>query len=112
MELIQAVDDYIAKAPENQQEILIRLRELIVNHLPHCSEHLKWKMPVYENRKMFCYLRSTQKYAVLGFYNYHDLEDPENYLEGTGKNLRHIKIKNWKDFKEKTIIKMLKQAST
>lgn len=111
MKLLDEVDNYIARAPLDQQDIFIELRELLMKKVPDCTEHLKWKMPVYETKKMFCYLRSTKKYAVLGFYNYHDIEDPMNYLEGTGKNLRHIKIKNWSTVDKKVITKMIKQAA-
>ncbi|MCA9943591.1 MAG: hypothetical protein KC449_08935, partial [Anaerolineales bacterium] len=40
----------------------------------------------------FCYIALFKARLNLGFYYGSDLPDPEKLLEGSGKNLRHIKI--------------------
>ncbi|WP_420645247.1 DUF1801 domain-containing protein [Candidatus Leptofilum sp.] len=40
----------------------------------------------------FCYIGVFKTRINLGFYYGADLPDPENLLEGAGKNMRHIKI--------------------
>ena len=40
----------------------------------------------------FCYISAFKAYVNLGFYYGAVLPDPEGLMEGTGKNLRHIKI--------------------
>ena len=42
--------------------------------------------------EQFCYIAVFKSRINLGFYYGSDLPDPENLLEGSGKNLRHIKI--------------------
>ena len=42
--------------------------------------------------EQFCYIGPFKKHINLGFYYGADLPDPQNLLEGTGQNLRHIKI--------------------
>ena len=39
------------------------------------------------------YLMPFDKWINLGFYQGADLPDPQNRLEGTGKKLRHVKIR-------------------
>jgi hypothetical protein len=40
----------------------------------------------------FCYIGVFKSHVNLGFYYGSELPDPESLLEGTGKQLRHIKI--------------------
>lgn len=42
--------------------------------------------------EQFCYIAIFKQRINLGFYYGSDLPDPQNLLEGTGKNLRHAKI--------------------
>ena len=42
--------------------------------------------------EQFCYIALFKARLNLGFYYGSDLPDPEKLLEGSGKNLRHIKI--------------------
>jgi hypothetical protein len=42
--------------------------------------------------EQFCYIALFKERLNLGFYYGSDLPDPQNLLEGTGKNLRHVKI--------------------
>ncbi|MFN3918642.1 MAG: DUF1801 domain-containing protein, partial [Flavobacteriales bacterium] len=40
------------------------------------------------------YIAPHKNWVNLGFFSGTDLYDPENLLEGTGKKMRHIKIKS------------------
>lgn len=42
--------------------------------------------------EQFCYIALFKNRINLGFYYGADLPDPQNLLEGTGQNLRHVKI--------------------
>ena len=42
--------------------------------------------------EQFCYIALFKERINLGFYYGSDLPDPQNLLEGSGKNLRHVKI--------------------
>jgi hypothetical protein len=41
----------------------------------------------------YCYLMPQKDYVNLGFFHGTSLPDPQNLLEGTGKKLRHIKVR-------------------
>ncbi len=96
----QTVTDFIDVAPENQKEILNTLRSLIIKTVPEAEELFKWKMPVYRTSKDFCYLNSSKQHATLGFNNFEKINDSLQVLEGTGKSMRHIKIKSMSDIKK------------
>jgi hypothetical protein len=42
----------------------------------------------------FCYIGVYRNHVNLGFYYGATLEDPDGLLEGTGKKLRHIKVRD------------------
>jgi hypothetical protein len=91
----------ISGASADVQEIAKRLRHLIRDEYPDVVE-VAWprqKIIGYGvgPKKMsehFCYIGVHRKHVNLGFYYGADLADPEGLMEGTGKKLRHIKVRD------------------
>jgi hypothetical protein len=83
------------------QAIARSLREIIIEIYPEVVE-VPW--PHQKNvgygvgpKKMsehFCYLAPQRDRVNLGFFHGADLTDPAGLLEGTGKKLRHVKVKD------------------
>ena len=70
------------------------LRGIIRKALPKASESIKWGMPVYEADGLICAVRAADDYVALQFYTSGTkLDDPDGLLEGTGKRMRHVKIR-------------------
>jgi hypothetical protein len=63
------------------------------------SEHFSWIAP-------------AKKHITFGFYYGAELPDPEKLLEGTGKLLRHVKIKSSDDLKKPAVRQLLEVAIT
>jgi hypothetical protein len=91
------IDDYINHAPEDQGIIMQKIRELIQASVPGVKENLKWGRPVFSVDKDFTYIKTAKGYVTLGFFDFHQLEDPKQLLQGTGKDMRHIKLKKVTD---------------
>lgn len=108
----KAVSEFIEAAPVAQQELLIALRALIIATVPTAKESFKWKRPVYHTEKDFCYLDKTKKHVTLGFFNFEKITDSNQRLEGTGKQMRHIKILTDRDFNMPVFRKMIAEAAT
>lgn len=89
------ITEYIEKAPKEQKEIMEIIRSLIHQNVKNVKEEYKWNRPVFKLAKKFAYLQSNKNHVNLGFYEgLGKLNDPEGLLEGTGKTMRHIKLKN------------------
>ncbi len=89
------VSSYIENAKREHQEILVFLRSLIFDLMPEVKEEFKWSRPVYYRKELLCYLLSNKSYVTLGFYKGAlGLPDPKGKLEGTGKEMRHLKIRS------------------
>ena len=100
------------------KDIAEELRLLIINLFPKITEVIWEKQCIAgygigpkKMSEQFCYIAPFKKHVNLGFYFGADLEDPFKLLEGTGKYLRHIKIRSKKDVSKPEIQKLLEQAS-
>ena len=103
----ERVTEYINNASTEQIELLETLRQLIHKIVSETTEDLKWGIPVFTKNKIFTYLRSTKNYVALGLYNVGRIKDPNGLLEGTGKNMKHLKIKKVEDIDEGLITEWL-----
>jgi hypothetical protein len=87
------VDGYIKKLAPDQADVVKSLRSLIKKDYPELKEEYKWSQPVYElNKKGVVYIAATKKGVNLGFNQGAHLSDPKGILEGTGKDMRHVKV--------------------
>ncbi|HSI69080.1 MAG TPA: DUF1801 domain-containing protein [Gillisia sp.] len=105
------VTDYINETSGEQKRILERVRELIKENVPNSTEEFKWSRPVFRSEKDFAYLKTSKKYITLGFFNYGKLRDADNRLEGTGKDMRHVKLTTLNDVDEELFSEWFKAAS-
>lgn len=104
------VTTYIANAEENNIEILKQLRALLHTKSPNMKELYKWSRPVYAIDTDFCYLKTTKKSVTLGFFEFDKIKTNSHLIEGTGKSMRHIKIKNIKEIEDFNVSQMIDEV--
>lgn len=91
----EQITTYIATAPDKQKLIMEKVRELIHQNVTTVTEEFKWNRPVFISKKDFAYFQSNKNHVNIGFtQKIESLPDPKNILQGTGKTMRHIKIKD------------------
>lgn len=111
-------DDVIAAAPADIQTLARAARALLADVMPGITE-VPWarqKIAGYGigPKKMsehFCYLAPFKKHLNLGFLYGADLPDPEGLLEGAGKELRHIKIRDAEQLESPAVRLLVELAS-
>ncbi len=101
------VSQYITSRPSSQQSILQALRSLILSINGDVKELYKWSRPVYCINKDFCYLQANKNYVTLGFFEFEKVKTNKHLIEGTGKSMRHVKLKSEAEIKEFQLKKML-----
>ncbi|WP_210508351.1 DUF1801 domain-containing protein [Naasia sp. SYSU D00057] len=62
--------------------------------------------------EQFCWLAPYPKHVVFGFYYATELPDPEGILEGTGRLMRHVKIRRPEDLDRPALRELVTLAST
>lgn len=110
VEASKEISEYINSLPEDKKEIVKALRSIILSIDPSLNESLKWKQPVYSKKGDICYIFPTGGHVNLGFYKAMELKDPKKLLEGTGKKLRHIKIKSLEDIDKEYFWELVSDA--
>ena len=94
------VTNYIKNAPQEQQEIMTVIRKLIHAKVPNVMEEFKWRRPVFKQKKDFAYLVANKKHVNFGFSQFEKIKNPTDRLEGTGKTMRHVKLRTISDVDE------------
>ncbi len=102
------VKEYIEKQKSPQKEICLRLREIILKTFPDTKEEMKWGVPVFSNGKF--YIGALKNQVNLGFSINGLTKEQIALFEGSGKTMRHIKVRTLIDIDEKRIVRLLKMA--
>jgi hypothetical protein len=109
---IKEVDQYIMDLPNEIQAIVIALRKLILHSSSNLKEEFKWSMPNYSYNGFVCYLQTAKKHVNLGFHKGNELQDKDvtQLLQGTGKTMRHIRIKKMEDIQPEIFTSLIQEA--
>ncbi len=96
------IEEFIKTYNPEVQSICLQLRKIALELLPNSEEILYtgWKNFAYGTGKsrsesdLIIYIAPFKDSVNLGFYRGVNLNDPKNLLKGTGKLMRHVKIKS------------------
>ena len=112
----QTVEQFLSTYPPDVQAIAEKARALIQEIVPDVQER------VYEAYKtigygsgtkmdaMFCYIAPLKDRINLGFYRGVVLKDEDKLLEGTGKLLRHVKVRSMADVEKPALRQLIVEA--
>ncbi|MFD4243161.1 DUF1801 domain-containing protein [Streptomyces sp. NPDC058525] len=106
-------------SPEGIRNLAAGCRTLIFDVLPQTVE-VVWtsqRSAGYGTgpKKMseqFCWLAPFTQHVVFGFYYGTGLPDPDGLLEGTGANMRHVKIRTLDDLANPALRNLVGAATT
>jgi len=106
----KTVDSWMFELEPGLRTVARTLRKLILMAAPNLSESIKWGNPYYERGGRVCYLASTDKYVSLGFFNGAGLSDPAGRIEGTGKKMRHVKVRSLEGIEAEQFMAWVREA--
>ena len=106
----KTTETWIASLQPPLRPIAESLRRLILDTDPELSESIKWGNPTFERGGKVCYLAATKAYVSLGFFNGAALTDSEGVIEGTGKKMRHLKVRVLSDIRGELLSSWVRQA--
>jgi hypothetical protein len=107
-------EDAISETSAQVAEIARRLRQLIIDLYPDVVE-VPWpKQRIIGYgvgpKKMsehFCYIGAHKEHVNLGFYRGANLPDPDGLMEGTGKELRHVKVRDVEEAEQPSLRQLI-----
>jgi hypothetical protein len=110
-------EDVIAGAGDDLQSITRRLRSLIKAAHPDAVEvprpgerTVAYGVGPKKTTEAYAYIGLQRRYVNLGFYHGASLRDPDGLLEGTGKALRHVKVRSGADADLPALGRLVKAA--
>jgi len=107
-----AIDAYVGSVRGELGALVARLVALVRSNVPGHDELRVHGAPQFCVRgEPFCYVVGYAKHVNLGFCDGASLPDPEGLLEGTGKAMRHVKIRPGAEFPGKTLSRMVRDAA-
>ena len=103
---------YVDKKPAELRDVAEKLRKLMKKTVKRVKESVNsWKIPTYESNGPMCFFMVGKYHVTFGFLRGTSLPDPAGLLEGTGKNLRHVKLRTAEDLQEPAVRKLIEAAA-
>ena len=105
------VDEYVESLSGWQRDVAKGLRKLIKASSQGLIEEVKWGYPFYtsggKNVCAFMHMRDTVNFVLCRGA---DLEDPGDLIEGTGRSMRHVKLRRLKDLRKGPFQKFIRET--
>lgn len=104
------VDRALAEIDPPQRRVAQALRALILATGPGLQEKMMYGVPWYRGKNYIFAIAAHSSHTNLEFYRGSSLRDPAGLLEGTGKNLRHVKLSTVDDVRRTNLKALLREA--
>ncbi len=110
-------DDLLRITADPLRPVAKALRELVFEIDPDACEivRLGYRSASYgvgsgKMKDAYVYILPYKRWVNLGFYQGADLADPEALLEGTGANMRHVKMRSPEAARQPAVQKLIESA--
>lgn len=108
------VEEFLLNYPEEIRTISRELRAMARRAIRGAHEFLYYDAINYSLSnsplERICYVRPLKKRVTLGFLFGRRLDDPHRLLQGTGKRMRHIKVRALEDARNPALEELVKAA--
>jgi hypothetical protein len=97
-------------AEPDMERVAGAVREVIRAVGPELKIERKWGNPWYVGRDLVVLVGAFGHHVGVEFWRGSSLKDPSHLLEGTGKNLRHVKLRQVADATRPAMLALLREA--
>jgi len=103
---------YVKDENPELRKVVHGLKNLVRGAVPGTRETVNaWGIPIFEAKDLFCFYMVGRNHVTFGFHYGTSLEDPGGLLEGTGKNIRHVKLRSLEDLEQKGLKQLVQAAA-
>jgi hypothetical protein len=103
---------YVKDENPELRKVVRGLKKLVRATVPGTKETVNaWGVPTFEAKGPFCFYMVGKNHVTFGFHYGRSLEDPQKLLEGTGKNIRHVKLRSPEDLQQKGLKQLVQAAA-
>jgi hypothetical protein len=90
-------DEFLASLGKPQLALARKARAAVRKAAPRAEETVRMGLLFFEVAGPICFLQPHAKHLNLGFWRGAHLPDPRGLLEGTGRHMRHLKLRGPED---------------
>lgn len=109
--LSSLIDEYVGGLAGWKGDVSKELRKLILAASRELTEEVKWGWPCYTvGGKCICGFMSMKDTVNFVLYLGADVNDPGGLIKGTGKSMRHVKLRGLKDIRKPAFTKFIKES--
>jgi hypothetical protein len=106
------IDTHLRRYDLNLRQMAKGIRRLVKSAVPKSREAINpWGIPTFDFHGPLCLMMVGKHHVTFGFTRGTALADPEGLLEGTGKNLRHVKVKQAEQLRDSNLRRLIVQAA-
>lgn len=97
--MLSQTKEFLSQYPAEIASLASKACNFVAAIAPDVVERVQsgWKVVIFEYNEGFCAVAPHGRWVNLQFYAGSELPDPTNLLEGTGKAMRHVKIRQASD---------------
>jgi hypothetical protein len=111
-EVARVFDACVLRGNAALRPVAAELRRLVKKVVPGSRESINpWGIPSFDFHGPFCFLMVGKNHVTFGFTRGTSLTDAGGLLEGTGKNLRHVKVKEIAQVRDPNLRQLILQAA-
>jgi hypothetical protein len=111
-EAVAWINTYVERKGPKLLLLAQRLRQLMKKTVAGVKESVNpWKIPTFESNGPMCFFMVGKNHVTFGFLRGTALQDPAGLLEGTGKNVRHVKLRTAEELKRSELKKLIVEAA-
>ncbi len=113
----ELISNLSSETNSDVKTIAWKLREIIFDNYPKATEVVRlgegaasYGLGFKKNSECHVHIMPTSSYVNLGFFYGASLKDADKLLEGTGKNMRHVKVRSLKEAKNPALRTLISLA--
>ena len=111
MKAYDSYADWKRDQSAKNKRLIGALQRLIEATAPHLAETVKWGQGCFaDGDSPRMYIHTEADHVQLGFYQGAALDDPAGLLAGSGKYVRHVKVRSAADIQPEAFTALIKQA--
>jgi len=111
-EALKIIDAYLQTKNPALKKLANELRRVVRKTAPESREAVNaWGVPTFDFHGPFCILMVGKNHVTFGFTRGTSLSDPAGLLEGTGKNLRHVKLRTAEQLRDGNLRRLILEAA-
>jgi hypothetical protein len=105
------INDYVKNAGECKA-VAKAVRALVKKSVKGVEEYVNpWQIPSFDSNGPMCCFMVGKEHVTFAFMRGAKLPDPQKLLEGTGKGVRHLKLRSVADVKRPAVKKLITEAA-